>query len=67
MTNKVNVRVINGFKVLSTFFPNIEIASGGIICTEEELIPLGNEKYLIPIDYIWKLDIDLYKKYMGGC
>ena len=52
MTNKVNVRVINGFKVLSTFFPNIEIASGGIICTEEELIPLGNEKYIIPIDYI---------------
>lgn len=52
MTNKVDAKIIKGFKVLSTYFPNIEIASGGIICQEEELIPLGNEKYIIPVDCI---------------
>ena len=52
MTNRADARVIKGFKVLSTYFPDIEISSGGIICFEEELVPLGNEKYIIPIDYI---------------
>ena len=51
-TNKADVRITKGFKVLSTYFPNVEMASGGIICTEEELIPLGNDKYIIPVDYI---------------
>ncbi len=52
MTNKADARAIRGFKVLSTYFKEIEIELGGIICTEEELIPLGNEKYIIPVDYI---------------
>ncbi|MBP3200619.1 MAG: hypothetical protein J6M39_03130 [Lachnospiraceae bacterium] len=52
MTNKVDARAIRGFKILSAYFKEIEIESGGIICTEEELIPLGNEKYIIPVDYI---------------
>ena len=51
-TNKADVRTIKGFKVLSTYFKNTEISSGGIICSEKELIPLGNDKYIIPIDYI---------------
>lgn len=52
MTNKADARAIRGFKVLSTYFKETEIESGGIICTEEELIPLGNEKYIIPVYYI---------------
>ena len=51
-TNKVDKKVIRGFKVLSTYFPNLELSSGGVISMEEELIPLGNDKYIIPIDYI---------------
>ena len=51
-TNKADVRIIRGFKVLSTYFPNAIISSGGIICAEEELLPLGSEKYIIPVEYI---------------
>lgn len=49
---RVDTKIVKGFKVLSTYFPNIEISSGGIICGEEDLMPLGNEKYIIPVDYI---------------
>ena len=51
-TNKADVRIVKGFKVLSTYFKDVEISSGGIICTEEELMPLGNDNYVIPLDYI---------------
>ncbi len=51
-STRADVKKIKGFKVLSTYFPNIEISSGGIICNEEDLMPLGNEKYIIPVNYI---------------
>lgn len=51
-TQKADVRKVKGFKVLTTYFPQIEIASGGIMCTEEELIPIGDGNYIIPINYI---------------
>ena len=51
-STRADIKKIKGFKVLSTYFPNIEISSGGIICNEEDLMPLGNEKYIIPVNFI---------------
>lgn len=40
------------FKTLATYFPSIEIADGGVICTGKEVLPMGEKQYAIPIEWI---------------
>ena len=47
-----NVKDIKNFKVLANYFPTIGICEGGVICTAENLLPLGQGNKIIPINYI---------------
>lgn len=51
-TSAPNVKDVKHFKTLSTFFPSLQIAEGGIICSAEQLLPLCQNVKIIPIRYI---------------
>lgn len=47
-----NEKDIKNFKILASYFPNVQIAEGGVICTAESLLPLGMNNKIIPVNYI---------------
>ena len=51
-TSSPNIKDIKNFKTLKTYFPTTEIAEGGIICTSEQLLPLGIGNKIIPVNFI---------------
>lgn len=51
-TSSPNVKDIKSFKTLSTYFPSVEIGEGGVVCTAESVLPLGQGNKIIPINYI---------------
>ena len=51
-TASPNIKDIKSFKTLSTYFPSVEIDEGGVICTAESVLPLGQGNKIIPINYI---------------
>ena len=51
-TASPNIKDINAFKILSAYFPTVDIAEGGVICNAESVLPLGQENKMIPVNYI---------------
>ena len=51
-TSSPNIKDISAFKLLSNYYKNVKIGTGGIICNVKELTPLYNNNYIIPIEFI---------------
>jgi hypothetical protein len=51
-TSSPNVKDIKHFKTLATVYPNTKIGQGGVICSYEKVLPLGENNKIIPISYI---------------
>ena len=51
-TSSPNLKDIKHFGALKNAFPMIELAEGGVICTSNTLLPLGEGNKVIPISYI---------------
>ena len=51
-TSSPNVKDVRTFKTLATYFSEIPIGDGGVICTSEQLLPLGTNVKIIPVNYI---------------
>ncbi|MBO7525552.1 MAG: ATP-binding protein [Clostridia bacterium] len=51
-TASPSIKDINGFKVLYSYYPTVEVSEGGIICNAESILPLGQGNKIIPINYI---------------
>lgn len=51
-TSSPNPKDIKHFKTLSSFFPSLEIAEGGVICNAEQLLPIGQNIKIIPFNLI---------------
>ena len=51
-TASPNIKDIKSFKVLANYFPTIEIGEGGVICTAESVLPLGQGNKIISVNYI---------------
>ena len=47
-----NPKDVRHFKTLSTFFPELQIKEGGVICTYPEIMPLCDGRYTIPASAI---------------
>lgn len=47
-----NIKDISAFKLLPKYYKNVKIGTGGIICNAKELIPLSQNNYIIPINYV---------------
>ena len=51
-TASPNIKDIKSFKVLANYFPTAHIGEGGVICTAESILPLGQGNKIIPVNYI---------------
>jgi hypothetical protein len=51
-TSSPNVKDIKHFKSLATVYPDTKIGQGGVICSYEKVLPLGENNKIIPISYI---------------
>ena len=51
-TSSPNIKDIKHFKVLTNYFPTLEIGEGGVICNYESVLPLGENNKIIPVRYI---------------
>lgn len=51
-TSSPNPKDVKHFKTLSSFFPSLEIAEGGVICNAEQLLPIGQNIKIIPFNLI---------------
>lgn len=51
-TSSPNPKDIKHFKTLSSFFPSLEIAEGGVICNTDQLLPIGQNVKIIPFNLI---------------
>jgi hypothetical protein len=51
-TSSPNVKDIKHFKTLAAVYPNTKIGQGGVICSYEKVLPLGENNKIIPISYI---------------
>ncbi len=51
-TSFPNIKDIKNFKVLSSYFPDLHIGEGGILCMHDSLLPLGENDKIIPVNYI---------------
>ncbi len=51
-TASPNIKDIKSFKVLANYFPTIEVGEGGVVCTAESVLPLGQGSKIIPVNYI---------------
>ena len=51
-TSSPNPKDVKHFKTLSSFFPSLEIAEGGVICNADQLLPIGQNVKIIPFNLI---------------
>ena len=51
-TASPNIKDIKSFKILANYFSTVHIGEGGIICTAESILPLGQGNKIIPVNYI---------------
>ena len=51
-TSSPNPKDVKHFKTLSSFFPSLEIAEGGVICNADQLLPIGQNIKIIPFNLI---------------
>ena len=51
-TSSPNIKDVKHFKALSTYFPSLQIAEGGIVCNAERMVPLSENVRVIPVWYI---------------
>ncbi len=51
-TSSPNLKDIKHFKTIESYFPTLKIAEGGVVCTYESLLPLGENNKIIPISLI---------------
>ncbi len=47
-----NIKDIKHFKTLETAYPSIKIGQGGVICSYEKVLPLGENNRIIPVNFI---------------
>ncbi len=48
-TASPNMKDIKHFKILETAYPSIQIGQGGVICSYEKVLPLGEHNRIIPV------------------
>jgi hypothetical protein len=46
------VKDIKHFKNLEEAYPNMTIGQGGVICSYDKVLPLGENNMVIPVNYI---------------
>jgi len=46
------VKDFKNFENLKKAFPSLDVSSGGVVCNASELLPMGNERFMIPVSYI---------------
>lgn len=51
-TSSPNVKDIKHFATLVNAFPTLKIGEGGVICTQDRLLPLGSSNRIIPVSYL---------------
>ncbi|MCM1306607.1 MAG: ATP-binding protein [Bacteroides sp.] len=51
-TSSPNLKDIKHFKNLEDAYPTVDIGQGGVICTYEKILPLGENNRIIPINFI---------------
>jgi hypothetical protein len=51
-TASPNVKDIKHFKNLEDAYPNMTIGQGGVICSYDKVLPLGENNRIIPVSYI---------------
>jgi hypothetical protein len=51
-TSSPNLKDIKHFKKLKEAYPSVEIGQGGVICSCEKLLPLGENNKIIPVSFI---------------
>jgi hypothetical protein len=51
-TASPNVKDIKHFKNLEEAYPNMTIGQGGVICSYDKVLPLGENNMVIPVNYI---------------
>ena len=51
-TASPNIKDIKSFKILANYFPTVNIGEGGVICTAESVLSLGQGNKIIPVNYI---------------
>lgn len=43
---------IKSFRFIKSYYKNVNVGEGGIICTSSELKKIDNNNYIIPVEYI---------------
>lgn len=51
-TSSPNLKDIKHFKTLKDAYIDIDVGQGGVICTYEKLLPLGENNKIIPVNFI---------------
>lgn len=51
-TASPNVKDIKHFKTLESAYPTVKIGQGGVICSYEKVLPLGENNRIIPVNFI---------------
>ena len=51
-TSSPNIKDIKQFKILGNYFTGVCIGEGGLICSSESVLPLGEGNKVIPVNYI---------------
>lgn len=51
-TASPNLKDIKHFKVLETAYSSVKIGQGGVICSYEKVLPLGENNRIIPVGFI---------------
>lgn len=51
-TASPNMKDIKHFKTLETAYPSVKIGQGGVICSYEKVLPLGENNRIIPVNCI---------------
>jgi hypothetical protein len=51
-TASPNAKDIKHFKNLEEAYPNMAIGQGGVICSNDKVLPLGENNRIIPVSYI---------------
>ena len=47
-----DIKMVKNFNILKTYFPQMEIGTGGLICNYDQILPLNEKNNIIPVDVI---------------
>ena len=51
-TSSPNIKDIKHFKTMADCYQSVNVGEGGVICTYENLLPLGENNKIIPVNFI---------------